>query len=274
MIRKLTSMVLSRLLYGGSSKLRFYERKCLKCLRDKLSKDAAAILDVQVDKISLIQRFSKDKLVVFHFIDESQAMSLFSNQSEEYYAARLNIKFTPKVRCEFVFHKGKLSSMEFDRPPKLLDQDMECAGIIFNGDLMTNAAVNDSSPKNVVVSDLSNLGSLYSLTDVRPPASPSEISWFLGRSPDSFPSDYVKLLEQTDGFTVNNWEFNGIRSSTIIQDQANYVLLVECQGKALCIREGESSPRVYVYDMIDDDFTQRFSSFLVGLSEVLQDEKK
>lgn len=250
MIRRL----LKRLLYGGSSSLRKLEASCLTCLRNALPPQAREILESQLHSIDLIQRFSDEKLVVFH-LAEKQAR-LFPNRSPELYAAKLIIprKSQKSLVCEFVFHEGRISSMEFNRSPRAIGPSaVICTGIELLEDLMTSPRV-----------EVSSTGGGRMLAAVREQAKvdnaigpePLEKQQLLLQRVGAFaaPDDYAELLSETDGFVADGWLFMGTRARKIVLSDRTYFVAAESvDGQtALCFRDGEQKLIIVVYNEVDD----------------------
>jgi hypothetical protein len=77
--------LIARIIYGGGQKLRGYELCCLEDLMSHLEQGERDILVKQIEAISLVQRFSRDKLVVLHMSAEigSVHCPLFVSMSPE-----------------------------------------------------------------------------------------------------------------------------------------------------------------------------------------------
>ena len=110
------------------NRLRPYERKCLEAWSENLEVNIRDLLWKHIDMSLTIQRFSKDKLTCFFPICQAgnkvdPHLELFEHQGEEILVAIIYL-FSQKrtgttVRARIVIHKGRLSSIEYDEPPKL-----------------------------------------------------------------------------------------------------------------------------------------------------------
>src|SRR5437588_11445315 len=107
---------LLRRLFLGGTELRDYERASIDALRENLSPEARNLFDRQFTLFDHVQRFSQEKLVVFHFGEayNDPRVPLFPNRREELSVATLNVRSTlqnASIRCTIVFHQGRLSSL-------------------------------------------------------------------------------------------------------------------------------------------------------------------
>lgn len=265
---------LTRLLYGGTSRLRNYESFCIDSFKDRLSSEAGMLVETQIKAVDLIQRFSQDKLVVFHFLkgDES-ALPLFPNRLPEFRVARVVIQSTSshsEIRCDVVFHRGKLSSLEFSRPPKsLTTTTLRCERVEIFEDLMQEPSVTEKTPlTSGKTKILDEIRSKLPVSDILPPVTEIELKKFLNRLSTTVPEDYVQLLHETNGFSVNGWRFYGTKARKLVQSDSNYWLIMEKGGKALCFREDTDSPIVLSYDQVNDEVSEVGKQFIDSLMKV------
>jgi hypothetical protein len=107
--------------FGSSAGLRSYERACLLSWRSRLPQEAAILLDRQLQFLTFIQRLSDGKLITFYCREGQLPDSvLFPNTDSESIAAifHLRIDSSPEsIRGRIVLHKGRLSSIEFQKVP-------------------------------------------------------------------------------------------------------------------------------------------------------------
>ena len=57
--------IISRIIFGGTSRLRAYEATCFEWLKGAMSPEFGLVLDQQVSGVMTLQRFSSGKLVLF-----------------------------------------------------------------------------------------------------------------------------------------------------------------------------------------------------------------
>lgn len=262
---KFLSRLFYRLLYLGSSKLREYEVCCLNCLLQYLSKEQGEILNAQIKSINLVQRFSTDKLVVFHFSELD--MPLFRNQADELNSARATINSkTSSVFCDFVFHKGRISSLEFNKPPKSLDDGFECSKVEIYEDLSISVPY-DVLKRYDGILDI--LARKYQIKDALVAASDIDIIKFTERLNTHLPQDYLKLLRVCNGFSIQNWHFPGTNARRIVRENSNCYLLLESEEQSLCVFENQTFPKIFLLDFINDNTEEVSNSFLNALEQTL-----
>lgn len=267
MIRRL----LKQLLYGGSSSLRPFEAGCVACLRNALSPEGREILDSQLQSIDLIQRFSDDKLVTFH-LDEKKTR-LFPNRTTELYAANLIIPRKPEksLTCEFVFHEGRISSIEFGRSPRGVEASaVTCKDIEVFEDLMASPTVEPSATiEGPMLAAIRLHGAIVSV--IGPAARNRRESLQKRLATFAVPTDYSELLAETDGFVIDGWHFLGTRARKIVLPGRTYFVVAESADAqaALCFSDGERSS-IVLYDQIDDDEEPVGDRFLEALVKAIR----
>lgn len=263
------SVLSHKLLYSGSSKLRGYEEGCLTCLSDHLSSEQSKVLTAQLQAVNLVQRYSEDKLVTFYFPAHDVDVPLFANQAEEMHAARLIVRSQASndVTCDCVFHRGRISSLEFDQSPRQLSSKLECSRVRFLEDLSRSHLSEGQS--RVFGRLTTSLAERYDLQDVLLPASGERVTNFITRTSANLVSDYVELLHETNGFLIQQWRFTGIEARKVVRAGDNCYFLFESEEWALCILENQTDAIIYLYDLIDDEMSNAGSSFLGAMEQAL-----
>ncbi len=268
-MNRILRTITDKLLYGGTTQLTGYEQQCIDCLCEKLTEDARIILRGQLTNIRLIQHFSDNKLVVFHFPDDRQ-LPLFPNRSSEVYAARLSINNSSHTMCDFVFHQGKLSSLEYSRTPNFFDEQITCGALDMNVNMMLPNEDNTKLSDVQFIGRVRLLEEVATLSEVLPPASNTRISNFLKWLSTPATSDYVEVIRQTNGFIANDWRFNGTEARTIIQENATLALLAESANQAICLNRSTFSPRLLVLDFEDDLLVDVETDFITTLVNLIR----
>ncbi len=126
MLRRL----LHRLLYGGSTAFRYYERQILESVCAELALEDSKSLAEQINSVTLIQREHKNRMVLVFFAQKG-ALPRLSKVAVEYCLALVPFKAAQAAnRCAVIAHNGLLSSIEFDKPPSLTRKDkVEILGV-------------------------------------------------------------------------------------------------------------------------------------------------
>lgn len=267
-----------KLLYGGEASLRGYERRCADRIAEALAADARTILAEQLATIQWTQRFSGDKLVTVRFPGDpaSPDVRLFPNRTEELYAARAFLKPDSggSLRCDLVFHRGWLSSLEFNRPPRPgLDGPFRCDRVVWFADLMAGEPPPVAPGEGGLL--LARIRAEVAVSEIESPAAPEAVARYLEWLDAGPPDDYVSLLRETNGFRVGKWRFLGTAARRVPQEDGSCVLLAEEPRRGVCLREGSTAPQVWFYDAIEDDvapagesFVEAFLAALSGTADV------
>jgi hypothetical protein len=107
------------LLYGGSTRLRPYERSLLERAATELGGTESLTLLEQVASVRRVQRFHKDRLVTFHLDTEDSRPTRLSVSGDTYCLAKFKLRGAGgRSSAAVITHRGVLSSLEFSRPPK------------------------------------------------------------------------------------------------------------------------------------------------------------
>jgi len=260
--------LLRRLLFGGSTRLRDHERRMLDCFGQALPDEARRRLEAQLGALRNVQRFAKGKMVTFHLKEEPASEDLlFPNRSPELYAARLRVKppgQSLRITCDLVAHRGRISSLEFSRPPDPVQSgELECGKVEVLEDLLAAARPAPAAAPAVALGEnLKRLASRGELSGVEAPAPEVERVRFLERLGAAVPNDYVRLLAETNGFEVGGFRFLGTRARRIVYPDSNYQLLAEDGQTALAVREGQEFPTLLVLDQIYESVREAGASFV------------
>jgi hypothetical protein len=251
------------LLFGGSRKPRPHESLVLGWFVEGLGHRAGHLLLSQLEVRPLVQRFSNGKMVVFHFGTFSADL-LFPNQAEELNVGRAHVAVQGQRRgiaCDLVAHRGRISSLEFSAPPMpLLRGDATCQRIEWFGDLLGETA--RQFPVVALGPMLRRICSEFEVSGVEAQANDEEREAHLRRLSSPAPTDYSDMLRETNGFSIGEWRFLGNRARRIVTLERNYQVLAESRSLAVCVGEGEQTPRVVLYDQVQDEVVDEADSFV------------
>ena len=251
--------VLDRLLFGGTKRLRDYEEACVRALWLALPSNAQKTLEAQMTSIDLVQRAAHDKMVTVFF--RRADPPLYANREDEFTIAVVSGKPPRSVRCSIVLHSGRLSSLEFSEPPRRLLAG--CTPDDFSVEVNPVVQAESTVPHDprVDVGVLGRLSSRIRLDDVQPPPEYSKPFGVSG----AMPSDLLQLVSETGGFKVKSWRFYGATPRSIVRHDGTYYIFAENDETALCVREDEEEPLVYIYDQISDEVQGSTSGFVDAL---------
>lgn len=265
---------LSRLLYG-SPKRRPYEQQCLDWLRERLPETGQAVFDAQIADVGSLTRMYSDKLVEFQPHDTAK-LKLFPNTRAQMHAVRLWIttQSGETVRCDVIFHAGRIVNLEFNRPPRVaLEKPFTLKSLEIYADLMTPDLPRNLGEAPTTTPILDALRSHGTITDVKPPAQESEIDQMLGRILTATPSDYAALLRETNGFQYEWWDFHGIDILRQVDHEATYLYLAQTTSFSLALREEASTPCYFLQDHVNEEFTELGSTFVDALLKAVAAEE-
>jgi hypothetical protein len=256
---------LAKLICGGTFRFRPHEQKVLDLVLSKLTDRSRRALSEQVRSTEFIQRTINDRFVRCFYKQDCSAEISFAHSPKKITLARIDFrsKDIMGMRCDVTLICGCLNSLEFSKPPKLLNETS------FNDISITlheeTAWLPDSPADEIKVGPiLAALGGVARLTDVLLPAAKDEVTEFKERSSTVFPGDLTKLLAECDGFKCQNWTFNGTRSAQTPTPEDDIVRIANSESEPLllCLKVDAKRPEVYLYQEEDEEFTPYGSSFV------------
>jgi hypothetical protein len=211
---------LRQLFYGGNGELRDYESLALQAWGSQLPDTARQRLNAQLKRISLIQRSSNDKLVTFHDLKDEQyatwgADVLFPLAGLEVLVATVRLggpEAKGAVEADIVLHRGRLSSIEFNKNPRGLGPLKVLETKVFR----------DPTVPEVMTGDVSHIDA-------------------------TLPSDYFELLSTpTVAGAAQCQLLSPLQIRTVVLPDRNYYAVADCQdGSALLIARGERDGALY-----------------------------
>ncbi|MEO7714971.1 MAG: hypothetical protein ABIY70_02110 [Capsulimonas sp.] len=216
-----------------------------------------------------------DKLVEFQPHDTAK-LKLFPNTRAQMHAVRLWIttQSGETVRCDVIFHAGRIVNLEFNRPPRVaLEKPFTLKSLEIYADLMTPDLPRNLGEAPTTTPILDALRSHGTITDVKPPAQESEIDQMLGRILTATPSDYAALLRETNGFQYEWWDFHGIDILRQVDHEATYLYLAQTTSFSLALREEASTPCYFLQDHVNEEFTELGSTFVDALLKAVAAEE-
>lgn len=245
------------LLFSGTRKLRPYETACVEAWREKLSPESASVLSRQLSRFNLIQRSPDGRLVTFFDTkDKSYATwsseDLFRLRSEEISAARVWLRSAEhhqsEIKADVVLHRGRLSSIEFNKAPQRLGTGVQITKVKPLIDPMGQGEAAAPISVSEIPGELQNRLRRMAVTDLRKPLSTARRDELAQSIDAKLPDDYVELASATDGATINGWRIYGLSEiRRIVQPDGNFYLLVEAtDGRALGVRQETNDAQLYI----------------------------
>jgi hypothetical protein len=251
----------------GSTKLRAYESACLEAWKRELSPAAVAILDRQLEFYDLVQRQSADKLVCFFRIGDPACKklpedSLFALRAEAS-VARVALRATgskgrSSLRADISLFRGRFFGLEFNkRPQTVFPKDVKSDEIEVTDVAVLLDPMSVESYETEPLSDTSTLGGWLrewaqerDLRELRRPLPPSTRDKIVEHLDTRLPSDYLQLVEQTEGLEVGHCEIHGLSQiRTIVLPDVGLYILAEVEDRgAVGAQQGDSDGVLYYLD--------------------------
>lgn len=247
-----------RLLFSGTRELRSYETACIEAWREKLSTEGAAVLSRQLSRCNLTQRSPDGRLVTFFDTkDKSYATwsseDLFPLRSEEISAVRVWFRSSEgqgqsEIKADVVLHRGRLSSIEFNKAPHSLRTGVQVTKVKTLVDPMHQGEAGAPISVSEIPVELQEWLRIMRPTNLRKPLSPPRREELAQTIDAKLPDDYIKLVSATDGATINGWRIYGLSEiRRIVQPDDNFYLLAEAtDGRALGVVRESSNAQLYI----------------------------
>lgn len=235
----------------GRPRLTPLESRVISAVSGKLPPAARQLFDAQMDQVNRIQRHSSGKEVNFYPMRRGKPVYedrfLFPLRSETLLATvHLNTSGGKNsLRAEVGLVEGWAFSLIFNKPPgKPSEEEIQVANVEILQDPMIAASADSTSEVKRREEVLATMHS-------------------------KLPDEYLQLVGQGKGITVNNWAVSGIQDiRKVVQPDGNYYLLAEKEGMgAIGVKEDESSGQIYYLDYGDD----QGEKITVGLRKFLEE---
>lgn len=279
----------------GSSKLRGYELICLEAWKKMLSKDALDILNMQIKAYDLVQRLSNDKLVCFHYLKDSSYESwsdrmFFPLRGEGKVVATMTLRAAREgqrtsLKVDITFSRGRLFSIEFNRPPKTLFSKREDPSNIEVTDV--SVLINPMVAGVDVTEMIADAGNLtgwlrdwireWKVQNLRKPLPVGRRENILGQLNARLPADYLDLISQTEGLHIENCVVYGLSEirklvlpNSIVSPDMNLLVLADVEGHgSVGVKENGKDSVVYYLDNEDERPEAVGNSFRVAIEQKL-----
>jgi hypothetical protein len=269
------------LVHGGSFQLRPYESACLEAWRKTLSSPAVFLLDEQLKRLSVYQRYGHERLLCFYDIRDKSCRGwpkeiLFPCQIEEVAVARVQLRpdaGSPKdvVKADVKFFRGRFFGFEFNKSPKCLRSGFEILNVKTLVDPMRQGEAEAPTSVSEIPGELQERLRRLQATDLRKPLPPAQREELAQTIDAKLPDDYVSLLSATDGATINGWRIYGLsKIRRIVQPDGNFYLLAEAtDGRALGLRQETSDAQLYIVSPEGEKPKATGQSFLASIERDL-----
>lgn len=277
--------LLHRMLKGRSC-LYPYERRFLEELASRMEVDAGAQLRRQIASINKTQRLSKGKEVNLYKMTRGKASFdenlRFPHEKGEVLLATVELDTDrgKPLTVDVWMVNGRLFSLAYDKPPKeyFAAQDLENVETSSMEVKVHLDPMSQGTPTRSTSVDAASLtGWLHEwqmkglIVGLHPPMASAERSECLQRMDTTLPSDYIELMQQTDGLELESVVVHGLaRTRQLVLPEANYWVLAESSKyRAVAIEEGSHSSTLFVFNYVDDERRSAGNSFQQALQELL-----
>lgn len=249
--------------HGGSFQLLPYESACLEAWRKTLSSAAVFLLDEQLKRLSVYQRYGNERLLCFYDITDKSCSGwpreiLFPCQMEEVAVARLQLRPTvgskDVVKADVKLYRGRFFGFEFNKSPKCLRSGFEILNVKTLVDPMRRSEAAAPISVTEIPAELQEWLRKMAASDLRKPLSPARREELAETVDAKLPNDYVKLVSATDGATINGWRIYGLAEvRRIVLPSGNFYLLAEAaDGRALGVRQETDDAQLHLVSPEDD----------------------
>jgi hypothetical protein len=142
---RLARTVLQWLIYGGSFRMRTYERTLLNRAAAELGDVERDLLVEQIGRVARVKRLLGDRQVNFFFTEPPTGSALLLDAGEAPCRVKLTLRtLEGKMHAAVVTHRGRLSSLEFSRSPAVLkDTQYEVVSVALDAPHRSPASVAD-----------------------------------------------------------------------------------------------------------------------------------
>lgn len=220
----------------GRPKLTPLESRVISAVSGKLPSAVKQLFDAQMDQVNRIQRLSSGKEASFYTLRRGkpslEERFLFPLRTESLLATvHLSLGQDKKpLRAEVWLVNGHVFSVDFNKTPgKPSEEEIHVANVEILCDPMIAASADSASEAKRREEVLATIHS-------------------------NLPDEYLQLVGEGKGITVNDWAVSGIQDiRKVVQQDGNYYLLAEKEGMgAIGVKEDESSSQLYYLDYGDD----------------------
>lgn len=248
---------------AGVAKLRDCEASVIESVKTAISPRAWSAVQEQIGTVSRIHRSISGKQVTFCF-DEQQTITKWLIPSP-FEAWPIAVAYcgvrggATAIRATVWIVSGRISDIIFSEvPSKISSGEMSVisAERLFDPveptPLQEARTVEALTEGVQIVNEIEEIAASVGYTRMRPPLPDAIRERFLVPVRDCIPLDFVKLLQGTNGFSINGWNVPGLPLQEVAMDGHNlFVLADSAQPYVLCAMDGDSARRAYLFDLED-----------------------
>lgn len=277
-----------RALLGGRASFYPFENRILQEVQSRLGDESRTQFERQIRVINKVQRLADGKEVNLYQMRQGKPAfddSLrFPSAADEELLATVTLSVANsggKLKAEVWLAKGRLFSLAFNKPPKqffagsnlkAVQAEITDVRIWFDPMYPHPVDVNKSGDASMLTGWLREWWSKGYVADLHAPLSPSERATYLARIDAQLPSDYLKLVAQTEGVRLMTLMVSGVAGiRQVVWPETNYYIIAEMEGLgALTVKDGEQSGELYLLHYEDNVARSMGTTFHKAVAELLK----
>lgn len=254
-------------------------------LKKNLDNSTSTLITNQLQKLKRGVRLYFEKSYNLELYDDKKSAieteNLF-NRKDEFKLATLTFTLNAtKYTAEFNTYSGRVWGITVRPNPKaiLSSTSITVDKFKLNNDPTEklNLAVKTEyySPNAVFKGALQELQAKHPLTKVSKPLSDNQKSLFVKLTETKLPGDYLKLMNETNGFSINDTSIHGLSDlQNIPLDDNNYLVLADNSSGHLLLEQSKTKT-IIKYQSIENESDSRDlgDNFIEALEQLMKIEK-
>lgn len=273
------------------SRLNEIEMLVVKAVGSCLSSEGCDLLMRQVSAVNMVQRMWASKEVNLYCLRHGKLTwdlsTIFPDQRAEVLLAKVAISrpgIRSKLHAKVFVVTGHLFSLMFDKSPSAFTKGLsskDLQALVCVPTLLADPMVGRAAPLETGEDVSANLASTAlwledwglpgDVSGLRNPLSLDALSASVENIDAALPSDYLALLERTEGAIIGSCEiFGSANIRYVATEEVNYYLIAEITGcpGGLAVREGDNDGEIFFHDYETYEVKQVGSSLKDALARL------
>jgi hypothetical protein len=264
--------------------LKVFEKSLFRELENKLPQNVGQLIPKQLGFLKRGVRLYFPKSYTLELYgDNTNPLSneLLFNRKDEFKLATISFTHNDiKYKADFQTYSGRVWGMTVRPSPKKI---LETKITNFDKFKITNdpeekhdfEIVTEFYADNETFNgSLQDLKQKYSLTQIKKPLPDKQRQLFIKQSETTFPTDFILLCEQTNGFIIDEVSVSGLGSwQSVTLEDDNYLILAEKNSGCLTIKQSKRSRKLKYHSYEEEtDIRDLGDNFLNALDTFLKIE--
>ena len=217
------------------------EQKLLQAVGDKLDPETQAIWRRQLEQINYVRRWARGKEVSLYALKRGKQnfdpTDLFpADQAVMLASAFFEAERSEKqFRADFYLVQGRIFSMEFNESPREVRKtSLKVHEVRMHSDPMAPVEEIESHPleNNRLEGWVAKWVEHHRAEKLRTPLPRDKRDGILGRMDGVLPTDYLELVGQTEGLTIDGCVVFGVSEiRSVVDPDRNYYMLADLEGQ-------------------------------------------